>query len=127
MSIADLDTLLASGGDERLALDPVNGLNLYGHGPTPRPGDLAMGSSTASTISARAYRALATSHAVLAERVRRDGDLAAYRTEVAALRGRLRALFGLVARLRPISFSRLPAPIFTCWLTAVLAGSSALC
>jgi hypothetical protein len=125
MSIADLDTLLASGGDERLALDPVNGLNLYGHGPTPRPGDLAMGSSTASTISARAYRALAASHAVLAERVRRDGDLAAYRTEVAALRGRLRALLGLAGRKAQADIIFSPSGTDLHLLaTAVLAGSS---
>lgn len=95
MNRLDLDALLVGGGDERLALDSVSGVNLYGHGPKPRPGDLAMGSSTASTISERAYRALARANPALLEQVRRAGEVATYRAGLADLRGRLRAVLGL--------------------------------
>jgi len=50
----DIDDVLASGGDERIILD-ANGLNRYHYGVTPRPLDLALSSTTASTISAPAY------------------------------------------------------------------------
>ena len=51
---------LISGGDEGLECEPATGLNMYGHGPSPRPQDLAFGSSTASTISAPAFAAGST-------------------------------------------------------------------
>ncbi|MCX7113827.1 MAG: hypothetical protein NTX45_27880 [Proteobacteria bacterium] len=49
--------LLLEGGDGRIALDPETGLNKYGCGPLPNPRLLAFGSSTASTISGRAFAA----------------------------------------------------------------------
>lgn len=48
--------LLAEGGDPRLALDPVDRSNIYGCRPHPMPQTLAFTSSTATTISERAYR-----------------------------------------------------------------------
>ncbi|WP_206244021.1 hypothetical protein [Novosphingobium terrae] len=105
MSRLDPDALLASGGDERLALDPASGLNIYGYGVVPRPGDLAMGSSTASTISAQAREALAASHAPLMEQVRRDGEEVTYRTEVTRLSGRLHALLGVDGANADVLFS----------------------
>ena len=50
--------LLVSGGGSRLRLDPATGLKVYGCGAVPRPEVLAFASSTASTISALAYRAV---------------------------------------------------------------------
>jgi len=50
-----LDDLLISGGDPRLALDSVTRLNEYGCGPSPAPDGFSFASSTASTISERAY------------------------------------------------------------------------
>ncbi|RXH19281.1 hypothetical protein EAS54_06890 [Bradyrhizobium guangzhouense] len=50
-----LDTLLVSGGDGRLALDPKVRVNAYGCGPSPEPEIWNFASSTASTISQRAY------------------------------------------------------------------------
>jgi len=50
-----LDDLLTCGGDPRLMLDPVSRLNDYGCGPSPLPQVLSFSSSTASTISERAY------------------------------------------------------------------------
>jgi hypothetical protein len=51
-----LPQLLVHGGDDRLAIDPVTGLNAYGCSPLPRPGVLAFSSSTASSISGPSYR-----------------------------------------------------------------------
>ena len=49
--------LLIAGGDERIELDPVSGLNKYGCRPFPDSALLGFGSSTASTISDGAYQA----------------------------------------------------------------------
>ncbi|MDB5495242.1 MAG: hypothetical protein JWP86_2579 [Phenylobacterium sp.] len=54
-----LEALLASGGDERIALDPATGLNRYGCGVRPAPGECAFSSSTASTLSPGAFAAAA--------------------------------------------------------------------
>lgn len=54
-----LEDLLISGGDPRLSLDPASGLNEYGCGPGPAPGDFSFASSTASVISERAYERVA--------------------------------------------------------------------
>lgn len=50
-----LDTLLVSGGDGRLALDPKERVNAYGCAPSPEPQIWNFASSTASTISQAAY------------------------------------------------------------------------
>ncbi|WP_164937847.1 hypothetical protein [Bradyrhizobium guangxiense] len=50
-----LDTLLVSGGDPRLALDPRDRVNVYGCAASPEPELWNFASSTASTISQAAY------------------------------------------------------------------------
>lgn len=50
-----LDTLLVSGGDPRLALDPRDRVNAYGCAPSPSPEIWNFASSTASPISQAAY------------------------------------------------------------------------
>lgn len=50
-----LDTLLVSGGDPRLALDPGDRVNAYGCAPSPSPEIWNFASSTASPISQAAY------------------------------------------------------------------------
>lgn len=50
-----LDTLLVSGGDPRLALDPEDRVNAYGCAASPEPEIWNFGSATASTISQAAY------------------------------------------------------------------------
>jgi hypothetical protein len=49
--------LLTEGGDARIVLDVVSGLNKYACAPIPDPGMIALGSSTASIISPQAFRA----------------------------------------------------------------------
>lgn len=46
-----LESLLISGGDSRLRVDPVSGYNRYGVPPRPRPDAVHFSSSTASAIS----------------------------------------------------------------------------
>ncbi len=55
---APSEHLLLSGGGSRLRLDPETGRNPYGCSPLPEPDSLAFASSTASTISAPAHRAV---------------------------------------------------------------------
>lgn len=51
------EQLLVSGGDARIALDPLTGLNKYACQPFPDPTLLSFSSSTASVISEAAYAA----------------------------------------------------------------------
>ncbi len=55
---APSEHLLLGGGGGRLRLDAPTGRNPYGCGALPEPDSLEFGSSTASTISAPAYRAV---------------------------------------------------------------------
>lgn len=52
---APLNDLLTCGGDPRLTVDPDRGLNEYGCRPMPSPQIWSFASSTASSISERAY------------------------------------------------------------------------
>ena len=52
---ASLALMLSSGGDERIALDSVTGLNRYGTASRPCPEDMYFSSSTATTISKRGF------------------------------------------------------------------------
>ncbi|HEY0121960.1 MAG TPA: hypothetical protein VGC14_09385 [Rhizobium sp.] len=94
----DRDALLAclvSGGDERLDCEPVTGLNMYGHGPSPRPLDLAFGSSTASTISAPAFAAVGAYHAALLREMETHPAADIYAREITRVRTELLHLLGL--------------------------------
>ena len=76
---------LSSGGDARITLDPVSGLNRYFSAPYPRR-TLAYASSTANDLSRPAFEHLL---ATLAEG---NGD---YSAHLDRLRGRIRAAYGL--------------------------------
>jgi hypothetical protein len=89
-----LDCLI-SGGDERLECEPATGLNMYGHGPSPRPQDLAFGSSTASTISAPAFAAVGAYHAGLLRETETRAAADIYAREIAQMRTDLLRLLGL--------------------------------
>ncbi|MGI4744482.1 MAG: hypothetical protein ACRYGI_00430 [Janthinobacterium lividum] len=49
------ETLMAQGGDARLAVDPHTGLNHYGCSHRPRPWAITFASSTASSLSERGF------------------------------------------------------------------------
>jgi hypothetical protein len=72
---AALDAALISGGDARLALDPADGLNPSGCQPFPRPDEISLSSSTASTISPGGYAEAQAAFARLAAAQAR-GDVA---------------------------------------------------
>ncbi len=63
---APTEFLLASGGDDRLLLDPDTGLNKYGCAPWPRPDVLSFGSCTASSLSTGAFEAAEAARRALA-------------------------------------------------------------
>lgn len=86
---ASLAHLLASGGDGRILLDPVTRRNRYGTTVAPSPAEIFLSSSTASTITPRAYRAAKSACAALtAGRQRADEWFE-------SLRSRLLDLFGV--------------------------------
>ena len=92
---APLEHLLASGGDTRLHIDPVNRLNGYGCRPYPRPEAFTFASSTATSISERAYRAAEAARAELIRTGLQHGLAAAVDAQLEALRRQLRALLRL--------------------------------
>jgi len=53
--MAPAETLMSSGGDSRLAVDPETGLNRYSCSHRPRPWAVTFGSSTASSLSERGF------------------------------------------------------------------------
>ncbi len=70
---APLDRLLAGGGDTRLAVDPLTRLNGYGCRPSPRPEAFTFASSTATSISERAFlRAGAARDTLIASAIARE-------------------------------------------------------
>jgi hypothetical protein len=90
-----LDYLLASGGDTRLHLEPVTLLNGYGCRPFPRPEALTFASSTATSISDRAFaEARAMYDTLIDSAVGTLGDYC-FTRKVERLRHQLRAALGL--------------------------------
>jgi len=90
-----LDRLLRSGGDPRLDIDPATGLNQYGCQPLPCPGMLSFASSTATSISERAYdRAIAAREALMRSAIAVGID-EALDARIEAMRGELKDLLGL--------------------------------
>lgn len=53
--LGPVETLMATGGDNRLAVDPRTGLNHYGCSHRPRPWAVTFASSTASSLSERGF------------------------------------------------------------------------
>src|SRR5580698_5029825 len=84
-----LDQLLAAGGDSRLALNPASGLNEYGCQPSPSPGTLSFSSSTATSISERAYARAVTARDALMRSAIDDGIDVAFDMRVEAMRDEL--------------------------------------
>lgn len=75
---APLDRLLAGGGDTRLTVDPVTRLNGYGCRPSPRPEAFTFASSTATSISDRAFRRVSEARDMLiAAAIAQDDAIAA--------------------------------------------------
>ncbi|WP_407180189.1 hypothetical protein [Bradyrhizobium sp. STM 3562] len=100
-----LDDLLTSGGDPRLALDPVSRRNQYGCGAGPAPEIWNFASSTASPISERAYARAGGAREALMRSAIEIGLEAAYDVRMEEIRARLKALLRLPAREVDVVFA----------------------
>lgn len=90
-----LSFLLVEGGDPRLAIDPAGRANVYGCRPHPTPGTLAFSSSTATSISERAYRRAECSREELIKQSIEFGVLEAFDCQVERMRQSLRTCLEL--------------------------------
>jgi len=102
---APLDRLLTAGGDPRLTIHPATGLNEYGCQPSPCPETPSFSSSTATSISQRAYgRAEAAREALMRSAIS-IGIEAAFDERVEEMRDELRTSLGLTPALADVVFS----------------------
>jgi hypothetical protein len=100
-----LDDLLLRGGDHRLMLDPQRGFNEYGCTPFPSPGTLSFASSTASTISERAYERAGLARERLMRSAIANGFEEALDARVEGMREELRDELRLSAAEADVVFS----------------------
>jgi len=83
------EQLLVEGGDARIALDPLTGLNKYGCQPFPDPHLLAFGSSTASVISTAGFAAANRLRQKLELETCAEPDEVVYAREIQRIRSEL--------------------------------------
>jgi hypothetical protein len=88
-TLPDTATLLVSGGDARITLDPVSGLSMYGCRPCPDPELIAFGSSTASLISTAGFAAADALRQTLRMQLRDQSAAAVYALHTERLRSDL--------------------------------------
>ncbi|MGZ4953853.1 MAG: hypothetical protein ACXV8Q_01980 [Methylobacter sp.] len=94
-SLPSVEQLLLIGGDDRLALDPLSGLNKYGCQPFPDPQLLAFGSSTASVISTEDFAVANRLRQKLLTATRTESHPAVYALEMQRIRAEWLQLCGL--------------------------------
>src|ERR1700723_4510347 len=92
---APLDLLLAAGGDTRLTINPASGLNEYGCRPSPCPDTLSFASSTATSISLRAYQRAGHAREALIRSAISVGIDAAFDARIEAMRDDLKDHLGV--------------------------------
>ena len=102
---APLDRLLSAGGDPRLTINPASGLNEYGCQPFPCPDTLSFSSSTASSISQRAYDRARDARDALMQSAIAVGIEAAFDARLEAMRDELKACLGLSRTRADVVFS----------------------
>jgi hypothetical protein len=102
---APLDLLLSGGGDPRLTINPATGLNEYGCQPFPSPDTLTFSSSTATSISERAYDRAHEARDELMQSAIAIGIEAAFDARIEAMRGELKACLGLFRTNADVVFS----------------------
>lgn len=89
--LGSLENLLRSGGDDRIEREPGGINNQYGFSPRPQPEILECASSTATTISERAYQSLEETRNEMLDAAARDEAELAFQSRIEALRRELRA------------------------------------
>ncbi len=102
---APLEQLLVSGGDPRLTINPESGFNEYGCQPHPCPDTLSFSSSTATSISQRAWDRAEKSREALMQSAIAVGMEEAFDARVEAMRDELRAAIGLPRTMAEVVFS----------------------
>jgi hypothetical protein len=121
---APLDHLLRGGGDARLLVDPASGVTQYGCRPAPDTRTLSFSSSTATTISQRAYDRLGIARDALMRSVIADGLEAAFDARVEGMREELKATLGLRAADVVFSPSGTDSQLHALFLTRSLLGGA---
>jgi hypothetical protein len=102
---APVDRLLSGGGDPRLTINPATGLNEYGCQPFPSPDTLTFSSSTATSISQRAYDRAREARDALMQSAIDVGIEAAFDARVEAMRDELKGYLGLARTKADVVFS----------------------
>ena len=102
---APIDQLLVSGGDQRLAINSVSYLNEYGCQSTPCVDMPSFSSSTATSISPRAYARAEVARQVLMQSAIDIGVEAAFDERMEEMRDELRSHLGLTSTLADVVFS----------------------
>jgi len=97
--------LLGSGGDPRLAINPASGLNQYGCQSFPCPDTLSFASSTATSISQRAYDRASRARESMMRSAIAVGIDEAFDARIEAMRGELKVHLGLSETGADVVFS----------------------
>lgn len=121
---APLDDLLGGGGDSRLSIDPARGVNEYGCQLAPCPDILSFASSTATSISERAYARAGRARDRMMQSAIADGIEAAFDARVEAMRDELKACLELSPDQAEMVFSPsgTDAQLQALFLTRALLG-----
>jgi len=119
---APLDWLLGCGGDPRLRLNPATGANEYGCQPFPCPDTLSFSSSTATSISERAYARAGDARDALMRSAIAIGIDAAFDARIEAMRDELKGHLGLANADIVFSPSGTDSQLHALFLTRALLG-----
>jgi hypothetical protein len=119
---APLDRLLGCGGDPRLRLNPVTSANEYGCQPFPCPDTLSFSSSTATSISERAYARAGDARDALMRSAIAVGIDAAFDARIEAMRDELKGHLGLANADVVFSPSGTDSQLHALFLTRALLG-----
>ena len=119
---APLDRLLGCGGDPRLRLNPATSANEYGCQPYPCPDTLSFASSTATSISERAYERAGQARDSLMRSAIAVGIDAAFDARLEAMRDELKDHLGLAHADIVFSPSGTDSQLHALFLTRALLG-----
>jgi hypothetical protein len=119
---APLDRLLGCGGDPRLRLNPATAANEYGCQPFPCPDTLSFASSTATSISLRAYERAGHAREALMRSAISIGIDAAFDARIEAMRDELKNYLGLASADIVFSPSGTDSQLHALFLTRALLG-----
>jgi hypothetical protein len=119
---APLDRLLGCGGDPRLRLNPATAANEYGCQPLPCPDTLSFASSTATSISLRAFDRAGQAREALMRSAISVGIEAAFDARIEAMRDELKNHLRLANADIVFSPSGTDSQLHALFLTRALLG-----